>query len=273
MTGKPTGAKVERTANLKWVPLDKVRVNPLAQRELNQARVDKLVAEFDPEQLGAPTVNARGGHFYVIDGQHRIEALKVWLGENWEKQQAQCFCYDGMSEEEEAETFLRLNDTLSVNAYSKFRVAVQAGRPEESDIHRIVQQCGLRVSQDKSNGSVSAVGTLVRVYKRSDPQTLARSLLIIRDAYGDAGLEATVIDGLSLLAQRYNGQLDDNLLVTKLSKAHAGVNGLLNKAEVLKQQTGNPKGHCIAAAAVEIYNSGRGGGRKLPSWWRSEDAA
>lgn len=272
MSPKPTGAKVERTANLRWVPLDKVRVNPLAQRDLNQARVDKLVAEFDPEQLGAPTVNARGGHFYVIDGQHRMEALKTWLGDDWEKQQAQCFCYEGLSEEEEAEIFLKLNDTLAVNAYAKFKVAVQAGRPEESDINRIVQQCGLRVSQDKSNGSVSAVGTLVRVYKRSDPTTLARSLLIVRDAYGDAGLEAVVIDGISLVCQRYNGQLDDQALVTRLSRAHAGVAGLLNKAEVLRQQTGNPKGHCVAAAAVEIHNGVRGG-KKLPNWWRTEDAA
>lgn len=270
MSGKPTGPKVERTANLRWIPLDKVRINPLAQRDLNQSRVDKLVAEFDPEQLGAPTVNIRGGHYYVIDGQHRIEALKTWLGDDWEKQQAQCFCYDGMSETEEAETFLKLNDTLGVNAYAKFRVAVQAGRADESEINRIVQQCGLRVSQDKSNGSVSAVGTLVRIFRRSDPQTLARALLIIRDAYGDAGLEATVIDGLSLVCQRYNGQLDDSTLVTRLSKAHAGVAGLLNKAEVLRQQTGNPKGHCVAAAAVEIHNGVRGG-RKLPSWWRAEE--
>jgi hypothetical protein len=252
------------------VPLLKIRVNPLAQREMVQARVDKLVAEFDPEQLGAPTVNARAGHYFVIDGQHRMEALKTWLGDDWEKQQVQCFCYEGLSEEEEAEIFLKLNDTLAVSAYAKFKVAVQAGRPDESEINRIVQQCGLRVSLDKNHGAVSAVGTLVRIYRRSDPQTLARTLLIIRDAYGDAGLEAMVLDGLSLVCQRYNGQLDDSALVTRLSKAHAGVAGLLNKAEVLRQQTGNPKGHCVAAAAVEIHNGTRGG-KKLPSWWRTEE--
>jgi len=38
---------------------------------------------------------------------------------------------------------------------------------------------------------------------------------------------------------------------------------------VLRNQTGNPKGHCVAAAAVDIYNGGRGG-RKLPSWWRTD---
>ncbi len=49
-----------------------------------------------------------------------------------------------------------------------------------------------------------------------------------------------------------------------------GVSGLTNKAETLRKQTGNPRGHCIAAAAVEIINSGRGG-KKLASWWRNEN--
>jgi len=57
--------------------------------------------------------------------------------------------------------------------------------------------------------------------------------------------------------------------VAKLSKANGGVNGLLNKAEVLRRSTGNQKGQCVAAAAVEVINKGRGG-KKLPSWWKAD---
>jgi hypothetical protein len=265
---KPTGTKVERVARLRWVPLAKIRINPLAQRELNPARVDKLVADFDPEQLGSPTVNERDGLYYVIDGQHRIEALKHWLG-SWEDQHAQCWTYEGLTEEEEAEIFLKLNDTLVVHAFAKFRVGVQAGRPEETDVDRIVRAQKLRVSTDKSDGSISAVGTLMRVYRRADGPTLGRALRIIRDAYGDAGLEAVVIDGISLLCQRYNGDIEDVRAVGRLSSTYGGVNGLLGKAENLRKQTGNPRAHCVAAAAVEIINAGRGG-KKLPSWWKAE---
>lgn len=261
-TVKPTSERVERIANLGWVPLNLVKINPLA-------RVDRLLAEFDPEQLGNPVVNHRGGSYYVIDGQHRIEALKEWLGDGWETQHVQCEIYEGLTEEGEADVFLRRNDTLAVHAFHRFRVAVQAGREDESEIDRIVRQCNLRISQDKGDGAVSAVGTLVRVYRRSDPTTLARALLIIRDSYGDAGLEAIVIDGIGLLCHRYNGDIDDARLVERLSRANAGVSGLLNKAEVLKQQTGHAKAHCVAAAAVEIFNGGRGG-KKLPSWWKHE---
>lgn len=63
--------------------------------------------------------------------------------------------------------------------------------------------------------------------------------------------------------------LAEDRAVKALSGAMGGVNALMGKAEFLRKQTGNPKAHCVAAAAVELINSGRGG-RKLPSWWRSE---
>jgi len=269
-TRPKTGTKVERTAHLKWVPLIKMRVNPLAQRDINQARVDKLVAEFDLEQFGAPTVNHRGEYFYTIDGQHRTEALKKWFGDGgWEDQQIQCWTYDGLSEGEEADVFLKLNDTLTVSAFAKFRVGVHAGRIDESDVDRIVRSNGLRVSSDKGNGAISAVGTLMRVYRRAGGATLGRTLRVIRDAYGDPGLEAQVIDGLGMLCDRFNGDLDDAHLVKRLGGALGGVNGLLGKAENIRLATGNPRAHCIAAAAVDINNSGRGG-KKLPNWWKSD---
>lgn len=258
--------KLEREARLRWIPIGKMKVNDRAQRELNQARVDHLAVEFDPELIGTPTVNERGGAFYIIDGQHRVEALKL-LG--WEpEQQIQCWTYIALTEEEEAERFLTLNDVLTVHALPKFKAAVTAGREVESDIDRIVRSLGLCVSRDKVPGAIGAVGTLRRVYARSGAKVLSRTLRITRDAYGDAGLEAPVIDGLGALCERYNGDLSEETAVERLQTANGGVSGLLNKAETIRRQTGNAKAQCVAAAAVEIINRGRGG-KKLPDWWKA----
>src|SRR5438034_7685613 len=102
--GKIEG-RIERQARLRWVPLTQMRVNPLAQRDLNQARVSKLAAVFDPEKMDAPTVNHRGDWYYLIDGQHRIAALKQWLS-SWQDQQVQCWTYEALTEAQEAEKFL-----------------------------------------------------------------------------------------------------------------------------------------------------------------------
>src|SRR5688500_2367601 len=100
-----------------------MRTSPIAQREINPARVDYIPRNFDPEDLGNPNVSQRSGLDSIIDGQHRVEALKV-IG--WEDQQIQCCCYDGLTEQEEAERFLTLNATLTVNARARYRIGVTA---------------------------------------------------------------------------------------------------------------------------------------------------
>jgi hypothetical protein len=266
MTGKSKiEGRIERKARLRWVPLTQMRVNPLAQRDLNPARVSQLAAAFDVEQMGNPTVSHRGGCYYLVDGQHRIEALKCWLG-SWEDQQVQCWTYEGLSEAREAELFLNLNDTLTLGAFAKFKVAVQAGRDAEADVHRIVRALGLRIA--RGSGGICAVATLRRVYARGGPAVLSRALRIIRDAYGEAGLEGPVIDGIGLVCQRYDGQLSEQRAIQRLASAHGGVSGLTSRAGQLRQSTGSATSQCVAAAAVEVINRGSGG-RKLPSWWRN----
>lgn len=266
-----TSRRVERAARLVWVPLGLTRTPTMAQRELKTSRVDHIAANMDLEQIGTPTVNKRGGLYYIIDGQHRVEAYKQWLGDGWEDQQLHCWTYENLSEEEEAERFLKLNDTLTVQAFDKFRIGFNAGRSEEVEISAIVMKAGLTISQSQAEGSVGAVGTLRRIYRREGGGVLARTLGIVRDAYGSAGLDAPVLDGIGLLCGRYNGDLDAPIAVTRLASAAGGVSGLMNRAYFLKNQNGQQLNQCVAAAAVDLINRGKGG-KKLPSWWKADVA-
>lgn len=261
-----TDQRVAREARLRWIPIEKMRYSPMvSQRErINWARVDRIAADLDLEQLGSPTVNDRGDHYTVLDGMHRIEALKK---HGYADQQIQCWTYDNLTDEQEAETFLKLNDTLRVSALDKFRVGVAAGRAIEADVDRIVKLNGLAVSKSKEAGAIGCVGTLIKVHQRSGGDTLSRALRIIRDSYGDAGLDAHVVDGIALLCQRYNGQLDEKVAVDRLGQIHGGVDGLLGKARAAHKQRLGSLSHCIAASAVEVINAGKGG-KKLPMWWR-----
>lgn len=269
MTQSSKRNRRERDARLKWIPISEMRVNEHAQRELNNSRVDRILANLELEQIGNPTVNFRGGAYYIIDGQHRIQALREFgLGDEL----LQCWTYEDLTEEEEAEAFLKLNDTLAVDAMSKFKVGVQAGRAEESDINRIVLAQGLKITREKVDGGIAAVGTVTRVYRRFGGATLGRSLRIIRDGFGDAGLEAPVIDGMGRVAARYNGQLDDQHLVVKLGGMRGGVNGLLNLSEQTRRAMGIQKGDAVAANIVDTYNRGKRGKGRLPSWLKSDQA-
>jgi len=260
--------KKARVAHLKWVPIALLRVSDRAQREFRPSDAAKIAANFDLESLGYPLVNLRdGGQYFIIDGQHRIEAMKM-IG--WGDQQVQCDLLEGLSEAEEAELFLRRDERRAISAFDKFRIGITAERETETDIDRVVRAQGLKVSRSQGEGCVSAVGTLRKVYQQAGAATLGRSLRIIRDAYGDAGLEADVIAGIGLLCQRYNGALPDDLAVSKLGGMHGGVGGLLNKAFRLRERTGNQVAQCVAASAVDVINAGRGRNVKLAPWFKED---
>lgn len=260
--------RVVRAAELAWVPIPLMRVNAVAQREFKQHRVDHLVSHFDLEQMGTPTVNHRGGLYYVIDGQHRVKALEA-IG--YGDQQVQCWLYQGLTEAEEAEKFLKLNDSLAVDALPKFQAAITAGRPDETAVHRIVQGSGLRIGNLRQPRTVMAVATLLRIYRTGGPDVLRRTLRIAYESFGDAGLDSLVISGIALLCQRFDGQVDDDAAIAQLSSIRNGVGGLMQQVAILGQQTGKQKTQCVAAATVDFYNKGRRS-KRLPNWWKTEAA-
>lgn len=257
--------KTNKPHSIKAVPLAMMRVNPLAQRDLNAARVDQIAAAFNPDALAIPTVNQRGDTFHIVDGQHRVEALKRFLGD-WKDQKIECTVYVDLTDQEEADLFLELNNTRVVGAFPKFMAAITAGRETETSVKKVVERTGLAISHSDGDNTVSAVSTLVKIYERSDGKTLARALSIVHQSFGAPGLSGPVIDGMAYVCQRYNGSLQDQGVIERLNSMRGGVGALLASAHVLKKQTHKPLTQCVAAAIVESINRKRGG-NKLPSWW------
>lgn len=247
--------------HLQWVPIQQMRVSSRAQREQRQSHIDHIASNFDPDKFGTPTVNDRDGIFWIIDGGHRVKAL-IQMG--YEDQQVQCWVYRDLTEEEEAEKFLSLNDVKPVTGMDKFKVSVVAGRELESDIDRIVRAAGLSVGRGE-NG-IGAVGALHKAYKNAGPRGLATVLRIIRDSYGMPGFSSKVIEGVGLFVAEYENVFAEDRVVATLSKYMGGVNGLLGRAESIKKAHAVPAAQGLAAATVEAYNKGRGGD-KIPGWF------
>lgn len=269
MTTNPTAKnRLEVPTTQKWVPLSLMQIRPESQRELNRSWADHIATDIDVEKIGVFVVNKIGSVYWLVDGQHRKEAL-VTAG--WGDQQVQCQVFENLTREQEAELFLGLNDRKAIPALQSFRIAVFAGRERECAIERIVRAESCAVTADKVDGAIGAVGTLIRIFDRSGGKVLARTIRIVRDAYGTPGLEAHVLDGIALLCARYNGDLEDQVAVAKLRNVMGGVGGLMGRAYSKREQLKKPLAECVGAAAHEVINSGRGG-KKLPSWWGEEVA-
>lgn len=258
--------RITGTATYEWINIDTMRISPRAQREQKPGKIQNIARNFDPDKLGIPTVSRRDGHHWVTDGGHRVEAMRA-LGMGGHE--VYCKVLHGLTEQQEAELFLGLNEINPVTALDRFQVAVVADREIEVDIDRIVRKQGMHVGG--GTGGIKSVSALKTIYVNGGPESLAQTIRIISESYGDLGFKAPIIGGIGLVTQRYGDKLDEAQMIQKLHTARGGLAALINGAGMKREQTGEPTRECHAAAAVDLYN--RGKGKKIAKWFAGEAAA
>jgi hypothetical protein len=251
-----------------------MRIPPalVTQRVFRKAHGDRLAAELDLNKLGYPIINHRDGHYWVLDGQHRIYALKQ---NGFANDMLDCEVYENLTDEEMADIFLGRDARRAVAPFDKFHVACTAGYSRETGIRRAVETQGVRVGRAKEDNTVSAIGSLGKVYDKAGggkngEVVVGQVVRTIKHAFGGdpVSFDAGLIEGLGLVFNRYNGRTNEKDLATRL--AARGLRALMGRAETQRLRTGNLKGQCIAAAVVETYNRGLGprAADRLPSWWK-----
>ena len=256
------------------VPLGKMRVPPalVTQREFRKAHGDRIAADLDLNKLGLPVLNHRDGIFWVLDGQHRVYALKQFGFSD--KDTVTCEVYEGLTDPEMADMFLGRDARKPIAPYDKFHVACTAGRDRECGIRRVVESNGQKISRKPDDG-ISAIGALGSVFDRSGDTVLGQVVRAINIGFGgDArAFDASIIEGLGMVFNRYNGRTNEKQLGARLGELKQGARELIRKAEAIKVRTGSQKKQCIAAAVVDLYNRGLGGRDKgrLPSWWQEAE--
>ena len=77
------------------------------QRPVKDPVVDKLVREWDPRLLTPLVVSYREGRYNLVDGQHRICAMRKKNG--GKDMMALCHIYKGLTYEQEAELYYKMD--------------------------------------------------------------------------------------------------------------------------------------------------------------------
>lgn len=262
----PQDRKRERASHMKWIAIAEMKVSPQAQRKFRKAHAEELASDFDFELMGIPVVSRRDGTYWVLDGQHRVAALKiVGLG----NELLQCEVYEGLSEADEATLFLGRNFRKNITPFDNFRIALVAGREPEVTVNRVVLDAGLRLSEGGgSRDTLQAVGALLTAHEAAGPENLGHALRLLRDAFDGEpkAFAAPLIKAMTLVVLRYGTTLKDERVIAKLLTVRGGAVGLQRRAEGIRQKTNHSVVDSAAGAIVDVYNTGSGGG-KLESWW------
>jgi hypothetical protein len=253
----------ESRTEMRRVKLSTLRVHPVAQRELNQSRVDRIKRDFNLSGIGTLhcveyEINGKRV-LLVVDGQHRMIAL-IDLG--YGDMEVNVMVHlDAKDDAASCHLFRVLNDRWAIPIYDKYRTGLVAGYPVEVGVDRIVRYYGLRVSNQQAQGAVCAISSLMSAYKKGAKpgEALSDALDLIDKSWGftPASLEGKIIDGVALLCSRFNGELDRKSLAKKMSKFSGGPAGVLGGAKGFKDLRGGTLGECVAVTLLEVYNKGK----------------
>jgi hypothetical protein len=271
---KQPKSSTRRPSKIRPVPINKMRIPPalVTQRQFRKAHGDSLAADLDLNKLGFPIINHRDGNYWVLDGQHRIYALRQ---NGFENELLDCEVYEDLSDSEAADIFLGRDARRAISTFDKFHVACTAGHKDANDIRRIVESNGLKISQSRDEGCIGAISALQKVYDRSGDVVLAQTIRVLKNAFaGDpTAFDPSLVQGVGLVFNRYNGKTNEKDMTSRLSTTAHGVRGLLRRAESQRERTGNSKAQCVAATVVDTYNRGLGprAADRLPAWWKESE--
>jgi len=237
----------------------KVKPNDLGvdmtyQRDLVDAKVNAIVKNYNPKALGVVILSIReNGDLFIIDGAHRIAAMKkMGLGND----DVNSIVYFNLTLAQEAELFVLLNENRTKPKRSALHNAAQAGDSSSMEIEDVLANLSLKVGDKPGTGIVRAIGMLHKVNEKIGKVNLEKVLRILRDAFGNhsSAFQSEFVMAMSMIVVKYKS-FDEARMVKTLS-ALGDPTYLINKASnaSIKKSPLN-KQITLASMVLDSYNS------------------
>lgn len=261
-------------------PIGSMRVDREVQRQLDGNRANEIASNFNPTGFGIITVSVRkDGSTYIVDGQHRIAALRLMgVGDD---HLVQCEVFTGLAKSDEAALFRVRNAFKQIRVYDRFRVRVIEGDPVAVVLNNALERYGWHMpasGPSKTKGAFNAVAAIEWVYRGAGirkstvhPTETDNTLGVITGAWGhnSDGVRAEIVRGIGLFLVQYGNQVDLAKIITELNILEGGPGALISKARSLNSFKGGGVASSVAEILVTMHNKGRRI-NVLPEWQRHD---
>jgi hypothetical protein len=186
------------------IRLCELQIDVNAQRNIREWKVTRMMREWNWVQVETPTVTIRDGHYYVIEGQHRVTTMqRMFSPDAW----IMCAIVETTGVGEEAEIALAITRSRHKHtALEAWRQAARAGFERECAANDVLEDLGLSLGDSSSRTTISAAHTIhAIVYARSFTTSFAAAehlrlvLTILLSAYPD--------DDESNISDRFDNRL------------------------------------------------------------------
>ena len=212
------------------------------QRGVQRKRVELIAADFNEYVANEPKISFRNGKYYVVDGQHTIEARILRNGGR--ALPILCKVYTGMTMQQEALLFAEQNgNSAPLSAGIKLRAKVAGDDAPSKEFLAATNRVGLAFNYESlqlSDYRISCVGTALKLYNEMGEKIYCETLRLIVAAWDGKpdSFRASVLRGMMHFVELYHGEFSEERLVRALGNVHP----------------------------MEIYRVGRDNPVKLPGW-------
>lgn len=252
-------APPKQTCMERVISTDKLTSGLPYQRPVDDREVDRLVREWDERLFEPLAVSYRDGRYYVIDGQHRIAAMRRMHGGR--EVMIRCKVYNGMTYMDEAELCYKLDKAkkrLSL-AQSTNALAESGTNAEIMEIRELLGRVGLTWALGKSHGArneIVATRAVINSYRALGSEGFLRMFALISSTWrgNPRSLLDPVITGTTLFLKTYGDELNDAVFIKRLSgidpdeiirRGRADVstsNAPLRYARIILEKFNSPRG-------------------------------
>ena len=247
------------------IPTEKLFSGQAYQRPVDEKAVDNLIKHWDDRLLDPLVVSFRDGRFYVVDGQHRISAMKRMNGSA--NVMVPCKVYSGLTYEQEAELYYKLDlaKTHLTMAQSTKALLESGVNKDYTEIRRLIEAAGFRWMLEKKAGAakneILATRAIFSSYKTLGADAFSRMLALLKRTWDGVpdSLSAMMISGMTLFLKTYDKELDDKTFTQRL--AAVAPLEIIRRAKADFSTSRNDL-RC-GRVLLEKYNGGQRGGRKL----------
>ena len=191
------------------------------QRDTDMKRVRAIAKSFNPCLVHAIKVSKRDGKFFIFDGQHTAEALK--LRNNGFDTQVWCQVFSGLTWLDEVELFLEQNgNSRPVKMNDKFRARMNAGDQQVTKMVKLAESLGIVIDFKTSpcDNHIRALTSLARIFNHSAEAEYTRLLRLIRDTWG--GMKESycgeMLRGMFVFLKAYGDDISDKTFSQRLSR-------------------------------------------------------
>jgi len=261
----PHVEKLNKPSTLMELHVGEFMTDHHVQRQLNEARVVEMAADFRPDSMGLITASMRGdGRLYILDGQHRIAAARR---ANYDDEVA-ARVFSDLTIQEEAGLFLTLNKTRAVSTIERFKVRVTLGDRIAVNINKILKMYGLHVNFAAANtpNTISSIVTLEKVYRgagvrdEGDHADLVDKTIktLVRAYGGDTRpvvFSRAMVEGMGIFHATYGKRVDMDRLIETMSAVPP--RQVASRARTRRDAMGGAIGENAAEIILGIYNHRR----------------